>query len=197
MIKLITKIPRSVYVACSGGVDSMVALDFLRRNHTVGAVFFDHNTSASAKAKQFVVDYCDNNSIHLVHGCISRGKTKTESWEEYWRVQRYEFFDQLDLPVITAHHLDDAVETWIWSSLHGNPKLPMVHKNNCIRPFLTTPKSQLLHWATHKSVPWIEDETNLNTDYTRNYIRHQMMDSVLTVNPGIRKTIQKKVLETI
>lgn len=197
MIKLITKLPRSIYVACSGGVDSMVALDFLRRNHTVSAVFFDHNTSTSSKAKEFVTDYCHNNDIHLVHGCITRGKNKSESWEEYWRIQRYEFFDQLDLPVITAHHLDDAVETWIWSSLHGNPKLPMVYKNNCIRPFLTTPKTNLVNWATNKSVPWIEDKTNLDTEFTRNFIRHHMMDCVLNVNPGIRKTIQKKVLETI
>lgn len=197
MIKLITKLPRSIYVACSGGVDSMVALDFLRRNHTVSAVFFDHNTSTSSKAKEFVTDYCHNNDIHLVHGCITRGKNKSESWEEYWRIQRYEFFDQLDLPVITAHHLDDAVETWIWSSLHGNPKLPMVYKNNCIRPFLTTPKTNLVKWATNKSVPWIEDKTNLDTEFTRNFIRHHMMDCVLNVNPGIRKTIQKKVLETI
>ena len=46
-----------------------------------------------------------------------------------------------------------------------------------------------------KNVPWIEDESNLDTAYTRNYIRNEMMTNVLKVNPGIHKTIAKKVTE--
>jgi len=46
-----------------------------------------------------------------------------------------------------------------------------------------------------KNIPWIEDDTNTDTCYTRNYIRHEMLPHVLNVNPGIHKTIAKKVRE--
>ena len=51
---------------------------------------------------------------------------------------------------------------------------------------------QLL-WANLNNVSYIEDNTNTDTRHTRNYIRHEMMPNVLRVNPGIHKTIAKKV----
>ena len=50
-------------------------------------------------------------------------------------------------------------------------------------------------WADLKNVDFVEDDTNNDTCYTRNYIRHEMMPNVLRVNPGIHKTIAKKVKE--
>jgi tRNA(Ile)-lysidine synthase len=45
------------------------------------------------------------------------------------------------------------------------------------------------------NVPWIEDDSNADTCYARNYIRHEMMPHVLKINPGIHKTIAKKVTD--
>lgn len=193
MIKLLGKLPRQLYVACSGGVDSMAALDFLSRNHEVTVAFFDHGTTASLEALRFLRRYCDHKGLDLVDGAVMRARRKDESLEEYWRDERYRYFDHLGGTVVTAHHLDDAVETWIWSSLHGQPKLPQYSRGKVLRPFMLNTKQDLMDWATFKSVPFYTDESNYDTRFTRNYIRHEMMDHVLRVNPGIQKTIKKKL----
>lgn len=194
MIKLQGKLPREVYVACSGGVDSMVALDFLRRNHDVRVLHFNHGTAHGDEAEKFVTEYCIQNEITYivdrVKGTIPPGNSK-EAW---WREKRYAFFDRYVVnPIVTAHHLDDCVETWVWSSMHGEGKIIPYRNNHVIRPFRTTRKRDFELWAHLNNVSYVEDDSNKDMCYTRNYIRHEMMPNVLRVNPGIHKTILKKV----
>lgn len=194
MIKLQGTIPREVVVAVSGGADSMAVLDFLRNNHDVSVAFFDHGTDVSRIAEKFVFEYCRKNNLPLLAGRnFQVDKKPTESWEEYWRIKRYEYFHTINGTVITAHHLDDCVETWVWSSMHGTGKIIPYENKNVIRPFRLTKKRDLEMWCNLKNVPFIQDETNYDTKYMRNYIRHEMMPHVLRVNPGIHKTIKKKV----
>jgi len=197
MIKLQTKLPREIYVACSGGVDSMAVVDFLCNNHDVTIAFFDHGTETSHYAQAFVAKYCTQNNLPLVYGTLgigaAEGKPKDDSWEEHWRNERYKFFHTINAPIVTAHHLDDCVETWVWSSMHGTGKIIPYRNKNVIRPFRMTRKRDFQMWCDLKNVPHIEDDTNADTCYTRNYIRHEMMPHVLRVNPGIHKTILKKV----
>lgn len=195
MIRLLTQVPPKIYVACSGGVDSMAALDFLRKKHDVTAAFFNHGTEASVNAYQFLESYCDRNSIPLMSESITVVKPSTLSREEHWRNERYKFLESLNEPVVTAHHLDDAVETWVWSSMHGIPKLPHVRRGNILRPFLITAKLELMSWCVRKNVPWVDDLTNEDQTYMRNYIRHTVMPVVHPINPGIQKTIKKKLTE--
>jgi tRNA(Ile)-lysidine synthase len=194
MIKLLTKIPGNIHVACSGGVDSMAALDFLQRRHSVTVAFFDHGTVTSCAAGQFLSQYCHARGISMVRGSISETKLHRVSLEEHWRNERYKWLESLGQPVITAHHLDDAVETWVWSSMHGHSRLPHVQRGSVMRPFLGTAKRELISWCQRHAVPWIEDQSNLDTRFTRNYIRHQMMPHVLKVNPGIQKMVKKRLL---
>jgi tRNA(Ile)-lysidine synthase len=197
MIRLQGKLDREVYVACSGGVDSMAVVDFLKNNHDVTLVFFNHGTKTSDNALNFVADYADKNGLPFMYGTLgtraAEGKPKNDSWEEYWRKERYRFFHTIHADIITAHHLDDCVETWVWSSMHGTGKIIPYRNRNVIRPFRLTRKRDLQLWANLKNVPYVEDDTNADLCYTRNYIRHEMMPHVLRVNPGIHKTISKKV----
>lgn len=197
MIKIQGKLPRKIYLACSGGVDSMAALDFLRRNHTVHVLHFDHGTAHGEQARAFIESYCTERQITLTVGECRGTVPPGLSREEWWRGKRYEFFDKFDLsyPVVTGHHLDDCVETWVWSSLHGTGKWIPYRRKRVIRPFRLTRKRDLKLWAELNAVPWIEDDSNADTCYTRNYIRHEMMPHILKVNPGIHKTIAKKVRE--
>ena len=93
--------------------------------------------------------------------------------------------------------LEDVVENWIFTSMNGNPFLIPHARDQFIRPFLTTEKSALTLWCVRKGVPTIDDPSNDDTKYRRNYIRHKMMPHVLTINPGIRKTIKKKILDSL
>ena len=197
MIKMQGKLPRKVYVACSGGVDSMAALDFLSRKHDVFVLHFNHGTEHGKKAMQFVENYCMEKDIPWLTSVPSsmREKTPRESQEEYWRNIRYEWLERCtERQVVTGHHLDDCVETWVWSSMHGTGKIiPYNLNDRILRPFRLTRKRDLKLWANLSNVPYIEDDSNKNTRHTRNYIRHEMMTNVLKVNPGIHKTIAKKV----
>jgi tRNA(Ile)-lysidine synthase len=79
--------------------------------------------------------------------------------------------------------------------MHGTGKIIPYNRNDRIlRPFRLTRKRNLELWANLNNVPYIQDDSNENTRYTRNYIRHKMMSNVLKVNPGIHKTIAKKVI---
>lgn len=194
MIKLTVPLPRQITVACSGGVDSMAVVDFLKRKHDVTIAYFHHGTEHGEEAMKFVANYCTDHNLPIMFGTLPiEERTREESQEEYWRRKRYQFLEKLG-PVITCHHLDDCVETYIWSSLHGTPKVIPLVRNNVLRPFLTTRKSEFIRWCEQHNVPWIEDDSNKNTKYTRNYIRNEMMPHVLKVNPGIH-TLVKKIVE--
>ena len=196
MIKIQNKLPREVYVACSGGVDSMAVVDFLKRNHDVTVCYFDHGTAHSFYAREFVAQYCTDNNLPMIMGTVGYAQAKPgQSKEEFWRNERYKFLHEINAEIITAHHLDDCVETWVWSSMHGTGKIIPYRNKNVIRPFRFTRKRDFELWANLKNVPYVEDDSNTDTCYTRNYIRHEMMPHVLKVNPGIHKVIAKKVKE--
>ena len=193
MIKLTVPLPKQITVACSGGVDSMAVVDFLSRKHEVTIAYFNHRTQHGEKAAEFVSRYCGDNNIVMLYGSPRNQKNSKESQEEYWRRERYEFLSELG-PVVTCHHLDDCVETYIWSALNGTPKVIPLTRNNVLRPFLTTRKQEFIYWCESHNVPWIEDESNKNSRYTRNYIRNELMPHALRVNPGLH-TLVKKIVE--
>ena len=102
----------------------MVALDFLLNGgYRPVVVHFDHGTDHGDEAKEFVRKRCKELNLKLVIGQIGRDKRKDESIEEYWRDERYSYFGKFPGKLITVHHLDDVVEWWIFSSLHGKPRL--------------------------------------------------------------------------
>ena len=198
MIRIINKIPPSVVIACSGGVDSMVVAHFLRQSHRrVQLAYFNHDTTHSKHAQEFVENYASDNNMDLFIGKIKGSKGK-RSIEEFWRDERYDFFNRIQTDfLITCHHLDDVVETWVMSALHGRCKLiPYQRGTNIYRPFLMTTKKTIKEYAKNKNVSWIEDPTNDRTEYVRNHVRNTLMPGILKVNPGIRTTIRKKLIET-
>jgi tRNA(Ile)-lysidine synthase len=190
------KIPASVAIACSGGTDSMAILDFVKRsNRDITVAHFDHQTPFGTKAYKFVKQYCKSHNLKLVVGELQSEKPKDESWEEYWRNERYCFFESLDMPVITAHHLDDVVEWWTFTSFHGNPMLIPYSRNQTLRPFLTTTKEEIWNWINRKDVPYLLDPGNFDEKYMRSLIRKNIIPEALKVNPGLRKVIKKKVIK--
>ena len=110
----------------------------------------------------------------------------------------FNFFNKINKNfLITCHHLDDAVETWVMSAMHGQCKLiPYQRGQKIFRPFLMTSKKSIKEYADRKGINWVEDPSNSRTEYIRNHIRHSLMPGILKVNPGIRKMIRKKLIET-
>lgn len=198
MIKLLGKVPDTICVAVSGGPDSMAALDFLRAGgkRKVTALYYNHGTRHGEEAKKFVRNYCFHNSIPCLDERIRRKKEDCESWEEYWRIERYKYFKKHSaVPIVTAHHLNDVAEWWIYTSLHGEGKV-MPYRNeehNIIRPFLLTPKKDLVSWCERKKVPYLTDPSNKTDAHMRNIVRHEIIPTALKVSPGLEKIMRKKV----
>lgn len=198
MFKLACKVPKEIEVAVSGGPDSIAALAFLSNSRRkVSAAFVHHGTKTSDESLYVVKQVCDQLNVPLRWTTLHPVERETKGLEATWREQRYEFLDKSEIPTVTAHHLDDAVEWWIFSSLHGMSKLIPRVRGSYLRPFLLTRKKKLIDFCDNNNLPYYLDETNYYTDRPRVLIRNKIVYDCLKINPGIHKMIKKKYLKEI
>jgi tRNA(Ile)-lysidine synthase len=168
----------------------MSALEFLLRGRRdVTVAYFNHDTPHGDDAESFIKNFCDRQKLPLVVDRYKHQSTKKDPTEASWRTSRYAFLSQFGEPVVTAHHLRDAVEWWIFSSLRGNPSLVPAVRDDIpvLRPFIKTHPDILHHLCEFSH---IEDPTNEDVKHTRNFIRHEILSRALRVNPGIYTTIK-------
>ena len=176
----------------------MALLTFLRQaNKKIKAIFFHHGTETSSIAERFLKKYCEDQDINLTVGYIDGVKPKKDSHEEWWRKQRYGFFNSLPEVIATAHHLNDVAETYIWGCINGTPRFPYHKIENVVRPFLLVPKSKLISLCLDKNVPWVDDSSNNNMRFSRNRIRKNIIPEVLEINPGFLKVVGRLYTKNI
>lgn len=193
MIKVLGQIPKGEFgIPCSGGVDSMAILDFLvKGRYNPHVIYFNHNTEHGQEAEKFITKYCNQKQLRLTIGRTDLMPTSNK--EKIWSDLRYEFFSNFDFPIMTCHHLDDCVETYIFSCLRGFQSVIPYSKGNIIRPFLINDKSNFIDWCQKNSVPYIQDESNDCLDYSRNRIRHNIVPESMIVNPGLKSVVRKMI----
>jgi tRNA(Ile)-lysidine synthase len=173
----------------------MVAADFYRRgDKRFTLAHFNHQTPHADEFEAFVANYATKHSITFVSATLTGDKPKDQSPEEWWRNERYRWFLSLKDPVVVCQHLNDVAEWWVMSALHGNPKLIPAKRDNILRPFLTNPKGDLYHWANTHDVKFIKDLSNKDTRIPRNWIRWVVLPHCKRINPGLLKTLKKKVI---
>lgn len=179
----ITITPGTYVVAVSGGVDSVALLDMLAQlpgfNFVVAHV--DHGIREnSGSDRSFVENLAKNYRLPFYFTELHLGENVSE---EVARKARYDFLHKIQNEqganaIITAHHQDDLLETIVLNILRGTKRkgiTALKNREGLLRPLLETPKKQLYDYAkTHKLV-WQEDPTNLDTKYSRNWIRHRLI----------------------
>lgn len=122
-------------------------------------------------------------------------------WENRARRARLEFFsDQMKaLPldrVATGHTLDDQAETVLLRLLRGAAPeslcgiLPMT-PDGLIRPMLDVTHDAAREWLTRQGIAWREDATNHQTQYTRNWLRRDILPGIETRFPAARATLAR------
>lgn len=175
--------PGKYVVAVSGGVDSVVLLDLLRRQPGLELVVahFDHGMRPdSARDRQFVQGLAGQLGLPYVY---NEGRLGQGASEAAARAARYKFLRQVKAEVgadaiITAHHQDDVLETAIINLIRGTGRLGLSSLGETAaikRPLLSVPKSDILAYAKSHRLKWCEDSTNREERYLRNYVRQQVV----------------------
>ena len=185
-------------LACSGGSDSMAAAHFLKEGgRSFTLAYFNHATEQADEMEECVKAFGLSNNLPVSIGKIQNEKHKEQSLEEWWRIERYRFFHSFKQTIVTCHHLDDAVEGWVFSSLHGEGKVIPHQWDWILRPFLLNTKEEMTNWCIQHSVKWVEDRSNQDTHHPRNLIRKVILPECKKINPGLNKVIRKKILQQI
>lgn len=200
MLKLLTKIPRKINLAFSGGVDSLVVAHFLKNGkHDLTLLHFNHGCQYSDEIEKQCVERAESLSLPIVVGRAPSGECpKGMSLEDFWRRSRYKWLRSFNEKFITCHHLDDALVSSLTSLLNtGVSTLIPVEDELVIRPFLITKKSDMEKYATRHALEPVIDHYNFDMSKQRNYITHNTMPHILKTHPGYYKVIRKRYLNEI
>lgn len=177
---------QSVVVAYSGGMDSTVLLHALKRtapdfNLHVSAMHVNHGLSPHAQTwAEHCARTCAEWDVPLQSLRLELGKPTGEGVEALARKARLEALEAHPADwILMAHHADDQAETVLHNLLRGaGPRgaagIPE-RRGRVLRPWLEVPRGVLLDYAGKHRLSWIEDESNLDRRYTRNYLRHEVM----------------------
>lgn len=198
MFTLLTKIPKEINIAFSGGVDSLAVAHFLKRGkHKVTLLHFNHGCQYSDVIETKCLEYAKSLELPVIVGkmpdeCESTG----QSLENFWRRARYKFLRSFNERFITCHHLDDALEQSLISLLNtGVSTLIPVEDSLVLRPFLITPKKEFEQYALRHNLIPVHDEYNYDLSKRRNYIRANIMPHILNIQPGYHKVIRKRYIQ--
>jgi tRNA(Ile)-lysidine synthase len=179
---------KSMTVALSGGVDSVVLLHLLHQlqktqNFTLKASHVHHGLSKNAdKWVKFCEKLCTKLSVPLDVHYIKLPQKKSLGIEGEARQLRYEKLLQTktDL-VVLAHHEDDQAETFLLQLIRGagvKGLSSMAHfdgSRRLWRPLLNTSRIDIKSYAKKHKLKWIEDESNQKIDFDRNFIRSKVL----------------------
>ncbi|MEZ4210279.1 MAG: tRNA lysidine(34) synthetase TilS [Patescibacteria group bacterium] len=195
-----------IVVAVSGGVDSMVLLDAIRRvmfEKNITVVHVNHNLRKnSAKDAKLVEQYCENFGLDfkLVELSIPKPKSKKVTLEEKARELRYKALRQEAqkagaVYIVLAHHANDQVETALFNMVRGSSLRGMggmkEWAGDLLRPLLGVWKTDLEKYAKTYKIKYAVDETNKNIDITRNFIRNKVIVDFEKINPKFLEQMLK------
>jgi tRNA(Ile)-lysidine synthase len=188
---------RSV-LAISGGLDSMVLLDAVASamsgpRSSVIVATFDHRTGDHAsRAAKMVAKRAHALGFECVVGTAKNLGTKESEWrEERWKFLRATG-KHFDAAVVTAHTLDDQIETVFMRILRdAGPRglAGLYAESDIVRPFLELRRLQLEVYARVRNTSHVEDPSNASRTYLRNRVRHDLLPAMTKVRPGFPSSL--------
>ncbi len=196
---------KSVAVGVSGGADSMCLLDILRKlkdeyGIILNVVHLNHNIRGeeAERDEEFVKNFCEKNNLEFFlfsEDIPALSEKYGLSEEECGRKVRYECFEKVNCDAVAvAHSLSDSVETVLFnlsrgSGCKGLSGIPVKREPNIIRPLIECSREEIEVYCEKNKVPYITDSTNLSDDYSRNYIRHNIVSNFKRLNPNFEKAV--------
>lgn len=190
-------IPEKLYVACSGGVDSVATAAILSEWRDVTLLHFSHTDHAAVQELEIVSELAYQLKVPLITGYQTQSQEQGNR-EAQWRDARYAWFDSLDMPVATGHTLDDAVEWYLMTCLRGRGEFMPHRRGRVLRPFLLTEKTDLVVHALKHGLTWWDDPTNHQPNFAlRNRIRSQLIPVAEECEPGLKNVVRRRLVEKI
>lgn len=202
-----------ICVALSGGRDSMALAHYLlarsgEYNITLSALNCDHGIRGeqSTRDSAFVKDWCALNGVPLYSyvrkGNFSPDELSARSWrlscyaDAFARIKSCE--SDTGCAIATAHHLGDVAETVLFNISRGSGTAGATGIRECtlngvniIRPLLSCSRSEIDAYVREHGVPFVDDQTNFTTDYTRNAIRLNVLPQLEKAVPGALRNIYR------
>ena len=184
-------------LAVSGGVDSMVLLDLFQKNHELinfSVAHINHNYhSESKRMEHFVKSECEEKHCRLIIKSL-QSTNITSNIESQLRKLRYNKLEKIRKKInadfiVTAHHADDQAETILMKILNssGLDGLQGVRKINekIIRPLHNISKKEIIDYAKLNSLHFIDDPTNLDSTFTRNFLRENVIPELKKIKNDV------------
>ena len=201
-------------IAYSGGVDSQVLLHALASLiekdvippttcNLITVCHVNHGLSDNAPTWQsFAEDTCFALGLKLIVSKVNIHPKPQQSLEALARDARYKvlqaIYEQSSL-IITGHHSDDQAETFMLalkrgSGLKGLSAMASETKQGkdiLLRPLLNVSRAEIMAYANKYRLKWVEDESNIDTRYDRNFIRNDVMPLLVKRWPSVVNTINR------
>lgn len=203
---------QSFVLAVSGGLDSMVLLQVmlkLKPQSQFKVVHYHHGNAEDLQVLSFR-DQCLSlveesvEAFKINHDVRFFSTTSTEILlsEDDCRKARWSFVDsvvKVDDIIVTAHHLDDRLETIMLkllrgSSLDGVSSFKMWN-GKIFRPFLSVSKNEIQEYAQNNNTKWLDDPTNSQSNYLRNWMRNEWFEQLDKKLEGGRLNLAKSLIK--
>lgn len=197
-----------VAIALSGGADSMCLMSILcampERNFDLAVINVEHGIRGeeSIADSDFVRDYATKQGLAYRQVNVDVPKYALEnkvSYETAGRILRYRAFDEALSDgfadyICLAHHLDDLCETVLMRIFRGtglDGLKGIQSRDRFIRPLLECTRKEIDEYVSEHNIPYRQDQTNFESDYTRNYLRNVVLPAVESKWTDYRESILK------
>ena len=194
---------KNIVIGLSGGIDSVVLLHYLHSHYPnkLRAIHCNHHLSKHCGDWHL---FCKNlcHELNIPYRNIDLNLNTSSNIEENARKERYFSLscDLLENEILcTAHHQNDQAETLLLQLFRGSgvaglaamPKQKSLGKGIHYRPMLNIEKQQILDYAKKYKINWIEDDSNKNVNFRRNFLRLDIIPQVENVYKNITRILSR------
>ncbi len=190
-----------VIVGVSGGADSM-ALLYVLHSLQIDALVVHINYGKRGLASDQDQELVEGLAFEWGFECISisldPNDAQNTNFQSWAREERYRIFRELKEvnnaeAILVAHHRDDQVETILQKLFRGSGVIAWqgmkVWDGEILRPFLEITKIDILDFCAQNSIPYRVDESNLTSDYARNFLRNSFEPKLNKLFPGWEQNV--------
>ena len=200
--------PKEIYVAVSGGVDSVVMCAFLAESRDVKVLHCNHQVPQylehEDRIEAMVREFCKHLGVDIKVIANDIDYDECQSLEAQCHDFRMRCYNSLDRDVVVCHHLNDAYESMLMNAFCGQAHyapIPMItdllNGHRLIRPFLKTTQENILEYAERHDLNQFvyHDPMNNDKSFRRNLMRHEVIPYLESHKLTSRKIALKRLME--